>query len=286
MNLKNSPLFAESWNVAWREKPEGSILDDRVLPFRVIKNSKRYWAADPFVFSYNNKTYIFAELYDYLRCRGVIGYCELSEKRTVKWKPVIIEPHHLSFPYIYTSGESVYIMPESNYANELCLYRAIAFPDRWKKIKVLRSDSQFADTVLLSDEYALTYNVANSTAPELWLLDLDNGKDRKINLPNVELRRPAGKVLKDSIRCAQNCTADYGKGLVFYRYQIHNGKYDEEEIMRLFPQDIKLSRRLFLDGMHTYNSTDKYEVIDIKTRRFNIINLLFRAIYKLRKKLR
>jgi hypothetical protein len=35
--------------------------------------------------------------------------------------------------------------------------------------------------------------------------------------------------------------------------------------------------------MHTYNASTHFEVIDIKTRRFNLLNLLFRMLSKLRK---
>ena len=48
--LEKSKLFAESWNVAWRKKAPGEILDDLNTEFKVIKNGFRYWAADPFVF--------------------------------------------------------------------------------------------------------------------------------------------------------------------------------------------------------------------------------------------
>ena len=60
--LKETSLYAESWNVAWRKQGVGSILKDKKTEFTVIKNSFRYWAADPFLFEYEGKKYIFAEL--------------------------------------------------------------------------------------------------------------------------------------------------------------------------------------------------------------------------------
>ena len=35
--LKNTPLFAESWNVAFRKKETGAILTDRNTPFYIIE---------------------------------------------------------------------------------------------------------------------------------------------------------------------------------------------------------------------------------------------------------
>lgn len=285
--LEKTPLFAESWNVAWRDKGQGSILHDTSTTFKVIKNSIRYWAADPFVFEFQGKTFIFAELYDYILRRGVIGYYCLSDGKKAKWKPVIVEDYHLSFPNIFVVGKDIFIMPESNAADQLYLYKASAFPDKWKKYSVIRKSAKYADTVCFEADgrkYALTYDVKNPINPSFRLLDIENEEnDCDLNLPSINLRRPAGKMLTDlKIRPAQDCEEDYGKGLLFYQYQFHNGKYTEEEILRLTPSDIYLSEYCYLDGMHTYNCSNNYEVIDIKTRRFNIINLFFRFISKIR----
>ena len=286
MSLKSSSLYAESWNVAWRKRPKGSILSDKNTPFTVVKNSMRYWAADPFLIKHNNRVFIFSELYDYIRCRGIIGYCEIIDNKTTKWHPAIVESHHLSFPYIFEKNGEVFIVPESNYAKELCIYRATSFPDKWEKVEVIRNGVQYADTTFFSVEghdFALTYNVKDALNPRLRILDLENEKaDHDVNLSHVELRRPAGKIMNDEkMRCAQNCADDYGKGLIFYRFDYINGKFSEQEIQRVFPEEIVLTRPIYLDGMHTYNFIDEFEIVDIKTRRFNVINLLFRFIKKL-----
>lgn len=49
--FERTALFAESWNVAWRKINRESILTDKITPFAIIKNSFRYWAADPFYLS-------------------------------------------------------------------------------------------------------------------------------------------------------------------------------------------------------------------------------------------
>ena len=80
MSLSDTSLFAESWNVAFRLKKQGSIFEDLDSRFMIIPNSLRYWAADPMVFTYKNNTYVFAELYDYVRCRGILGYTKYDGK--------------------------------------------------------------------------------------------------------------------------------------------------------------------------------------------------------------
>lgn len=287
--LEKSKLFAESWNVAWRKKAPGEILDDLNTEFKVIKNGFRYWAADPFVFEYNDEVYIFAELYDYVRCRGTLGYYKLRGKKSGRWKPVIIENHHLSYPNVFRNGNDIFIMPEANASNELYLYRATKFPDKWEKCQVLRSDVNYADTTMFEwngKQNALTYKITDPYCPELLLLDLQNAdNDRKLQLPIVERRRPAGNVFQyhgKRIRPAQDCEDDYGKGIIFYEYEMtSDGEYRENEVLEVKPDQMVLSHRLYLDGMHTYNCSKNYEVIDIKTRRFNLLNFVFRFLGKI-----
>ena len=287
--LEKTSLFAESWNVAWRECSQGTILQEVECPFHIINNSFRYWAADPFIFEYQGRTYIFAELYDYIRRKGGIGFCELEEGKTTRWTQVIKEDYHLSYPFIFEYNHEIYIIPESGTSNMLQLYRAVEFPKKWEKIKILRESVNFADTTPFrwkTKELAITYKVKPEESYELWLLDLEERvNDKLLLIDNLEVRRPAGKVfnLEDkNIRPAQNCTNDYGEGLIFYEYNISKDEnYTEKELKRVFPKELNFSKKLLLDGMHTYNGNKKYEIIDIKTRRFNVLNFIFRIIGKM-----
>ena len=56
-----SKLLEDGWNVAYRQLPEGEILDDTNTPFWIIPNTWRTWEADPFVFQHDGKIYIFAD---------------------------------------------------------------------------------------------------------------------------------------------------------------------------------------------------------------------------------
>ena len=289
--LKETSLYAESWNVAWRKKSVGSILEDKKTEFNVIDNSFRYWAADPFIFEYAGKTYIFAELYDYVKCRGCLGYYELSSS-SPKWKKIIEEEYHLSYPYIFETKEGIFIMPESGANKDLTVYRAVSFPDKWEKISVLRSGIQYGDTTPFewnNHKYALAYDVETAEY-KLILLDLESGEkaDREILCSDINCRRPAGAVFLSEdkwMRPAQNCENGYGKGLCFYEFFMNeHGEYFEEIQQMLSPEQLNYSKKIYLNGMHTYNASEEYEVIDIKTRRFNILNFIFRLLGKVRRK--
>ena len=291
MRFQKSPLFAESWNVAYRQKSAGAILEDRNAPFTVIPNGFRYWAADPFVIERDGKVYIFAELYDYILRRGVLGYCAMTDGKAGKWTPVIQEPYHLSYPCILEHDSNVYIMPESGAGSCLTVYEAAVFPDQWRKVQVLRGNVKFADTTPIPCEgkhLALTHCVDDPQNPRLMLIDLDQKlADAAVEGAESFRSRPAGHMFQKNgkwIRPAQHsedCGSGYGKALVFYECSIsEDGQYDEAEIGTVFPRELKLDRPVFLDGMHTYNAGKQVEVIDIKTRRFNLLNFVMRVAGK------
>ena len=288
--LKNTQLYAESWNVAFREKPAGAILEDTQTPFTVIPNNFRYWAADPFVARVEGETYIFAELYDYILCRGVIGYCRIHGGKPGRWKPVIREDYHLSYPCLMESGGKLYLMPESGEGEVLTVYEAVRFPDQWEK-RLLRRGVNFADTTPVpcsGHDLALTHDVSDPENPRLTLIDLAGKlEDREIEGREPLRSRPAGHCFeKDGkwfrpAQISRDTGAGYGKGLVFCQWNLGGDLcYRETEVRELYPEELRLDRPVLLDGMHTYNANDQYEVIDIKTRRFNLLNFAMRIVGK------
>ena len=287
--LEKTKLYAESWNVAFRKTKPANILENKKTPFEIIKNSWRFWAADPFLFEYNSETYVFAELYDYIACKGTLGYCKLEKSKKPKWKKIISEPYHMSYPYIYEMNGEIYILPESGASNCLYTYKATHFPDKWEKCDIIRENVVYGDTSLFEYQnhtFALSYDVSDNERYRLMLLNLsDKNLDSKIE-GNPSIQRPAGRpfyIENRLLRPAQICENDYGEGLIFYEiYFDKEGNYKENAISRIMPNELTYSKNIILNGMHTYNATRNYEVIDIKTRRFNIINLIFRTLNKLK----
>lgn len=291
-DLRKTALFAESWNVAWRSAAPGTILKDKGSPFTIIENPMRYWAADPFVVEKDGNIYFFAELYDYVRCRGILGCCELIPGKKCRWKPIIIEPFHLSYPCIMEYNGNTYLIPESSQDRSLLLYEAVEFPWKWKQAKTLRKDICFADTTPIgNDGLALTHQVSDRSHPQLLLIDLSGQRPDTLAKNQDLLRsRPAGKPfrLEDRlIRPVQHSWdfgQNYGKSLIFSAVTVDGTLCIEEPVTEITPADLNYSRPIYLDGMHTYNASAHFEVIDIKTRRFNLFNLAFRLLSKFRRR--
>lgn len=290
MDLHKTKLFADSWNIAYRKK-SSDIIHDKDSKFTVIENAPHSWAADPFIIEEKGRTYIFAELYGIVKGRGVIGYYELGTDSS-KWKPVIIESWHLSYPHIYRDNKEIYIIPEANESETLYCYHAIKFPDRWEKLGLIRKNVRYVDTSLFTwneKKMALTYKIADNDHYKLMLLDIAEPKnDKEIEISDIELRRPGGQMNSENqIRVAQNCLHGYGEGLIFYKYSISDdGRYSESEIERLSPYQLCYSKKMYLCGLHTYNTSEHYEVIDVKTREFNFVGFCERIKGKLKRELK
>ena len=282
MDFHKTKLFAESWNIAFRKRTDLDFPENLTSPFSIINNSFRYWAADPFLFEEDGEAYIFAELYDYLKKRGVIGFCRINDIDK-KWTPIIQEPYHLSFPFLYREAGNIYLMPESSQSGQLYRYRAVHFPDHWEKDTVFFSDVRYVDTTPFTfrgERLALTYDLSNQS---LRILNFTDGADSLADTSSPEMKRPAGFInAQMCVRAAQNCQMDYGKGLIFYRFTVGEDlSFQEEEICRVMPENLTLSESIYRDGLHTYQRSEHYEVIDIKTRRINVLNLAIRILSKI-----
>lgn len=170
------------YRAAFRKKGGHALLDDEAAPFRAIKNNLRYWVADPFVFERDGETYIFAELFDYLRRRGVIGYSKLKANGSFSsWKEIIVEPYHMSYPQIFEHDGEIYIVPETGLGHTLDMYRAVDFPDRWEKSANMAKDVELADTTLFKrggNIYALACDMGRTKNSELVLYKV--GEDMKL----------------------------------------------------------------------------------------------------------
>ena len=287
------------YRVAFRKKGKHALLTDAVTPFKAIRNNWRYWVADPFVFEYDGETYIFAELFDYLRRRGVIGYSKLgSNGNFSRWKEIIVETYHMSYPQIFEYDGEIYIVPETGSGRTLDMYRAVDFPDKWEKSVNLAKDVVFADTTLLNRGgklYALACDMERTKNSELVLF----GVNENMKLCSTELgcvvndpvtARAAGEMFEYGgklMRVSQDCSEEYGKRLNFLEVDSDFSSYYREKTVKTV--DVKDLNIIGIKNplrVHTYNSSENYEVIDVYSANKSLLNLFGRLAYLLYKKLR
>ena len=230
----------EFWTIAYRKREEKTILEDTKRPFRIIRNTWRYWAADPHLFEENGEVFVFAELYDRILRRGVIGYCRLTDNGYTPWRVALKMPFHLSYPHIFRQNDGIYMIPESYVGNEIAIYKAVQFPDQWEKIRVLQSDICAVDTTWITSgeqRWLLTYRLQKEQG-DLMLMSSD-GKTSWCIAENDPYVRPAGPIFRhaeEQFRPAQNCEGAYGKALRFYKVEeVRDSQYRESCFAELLP---------------------------------------------------
>ncbi len=118
-----------------------------------IANPPNRFLADPFVFSKNGRTICFVEDYCFLKKRALIAAIELFENGNyTHLGPVIEEPFHMSFPYIFEFQSELYMIPETEEAESVRLYRCVDFPEKWEYQYDLLSGIKAVDTMVFERE--------------------------------------------------------------------------------------------------------------------------------------
>ncbi len=115
-----------------------------------ITAPKDSYYADPHLFKFCSKTYLFFEDYNYKK--GVIS-CIIIDKDLNMTKPVKVleRPYHLSFPFIFKDDRNIYMIPETSSNGCIELYKAIRFPFEWRLFQRLLKGFWSSDTVILEE---------------------------------------------------------------------------------------------------------------------------------------
>lgn len=253
----------------------------------------RYWFADPFLFEKDGCVYLFFEQLDLIDRKGKIGYSKLNTSDGTWSKPriVISERCHFSFPFIFEKEGCIYIMPEmcGNHCQKI--YKAELFPDTWVVCKVVHPDIYACDSILLkyneyeyllaNEMYHNPENVPNGNYASCWvksiLYKLDdlniNSDGVKVNEGDHGVRNAGAVFIKNNklYRIGQECrNHSYGKGLVLFEL-VSIQPFVENEILQWSGEELSNNIRTEIAGdiigVHTYNSSEHYEVIDFSTKR-------------------
>ncbi|NSE47214.1 hypothetical protein G4358_07860 [Dorea formicigenerans] len=238
-------------------------------------------------------------MFDRLKSKGVIGYREIDGEKVGEMKIAYEANRHLSFPFIFKHEENYYIMPEYSEGKELFILKAAHFPDKWEKVESWMEGKRLVDSVLVNhegDNYLLTQDLGTGYSSEELTLFVRNGDEWVSHRENPIVKsyansRLGGKTFADKnqlIRVAQDCENGYGTQLHFNRIiALNEFMYEEELLKTISLKDVNVDSKEVFCGMHTYNFDERYEVIDLKNpnklRICNILNVIWRAIRKLKK---
>ncbi|MCH5315041.1 MAG: hypothetical protein J1E81_03930 [Eubacterium sp.] len=291
-------LFPDIWcsAVRFNKDDNTSILNDTVNQFTVVKDTYRYWTADPFLVKENGKYYLFFEAYDRLKRKGLLGYREITDNSFGDIKIIYESNKHLSYPFIYKNDDTYYIVPESNKQGELFRLKCTGFPDKWEKETLLLKDN-LVDTTIYTDSDGVNYYISErvderNIFDRVDLFYEENGELKECESNPVKVdasnARGAGKLFEFEdklIRPSQDCDKAYGEKLNFNQVlSISKNGFKEKPYRTICVNEIKLDKNYNFVGIHTYNRLDNVEVIDLKIpNKFNFLSSIG-AVIKLVKR--
>lgn len=299
----------EYYSVAIRKRTKQIFWEERGYQFEeiIFPFSDRYWAADPFVFEHDNTVYLFYEYFDTVLCKGTIAYSTLDGNRASDPIVILNMPYHLSYPNVFTYNGNIYMIPETGEVNQVQLYVATQFPNQWRLERVLIDNIKACDTCVCQKNgglYLMPSEMDKELSSEYWcyvrnkLYFWDEKKEVlciESNLKEGDFGvRNGGNFCNlngKSIRIGQDCTdGKYGKGLVFWEMSAE--MRDEVMIKHILPENIEKhiiwhsKKHHPLKGIHTYNMSEHYEVIDCsENRKKSVIvkwkNKIHRFVYRM-----
>jgi hypothetical protein len=282
-------LYGGRWDIAYRHK---GLQEE----YSICKSPQGEYCADPFILDVNGVDYIFCEQYRMDRRKGCIGYFQFIDGVPVNKGIIIEKPYHLSYPCVFNYQDVIYMIPESSENKTVELYKAVEFPYRWEFKHVLLAGQSYVDTTVITNEdeiHFLTYHcLGDGYVLEKYALADNLLSANKITEKFFAMNtgRGAGAVYYDlsgsRIRPSQNCIRNYGESIIFNRVIRDDELYEEETIEKLTKCDVKISQSKNVVGIHTFASNEKYEVIDLFTRRldctFTLGNIIAKRLRKRR----
>lgn len=282
------------WVLAIRPRIAGQelFLGHTRRPFKLIKNPWRYWCADPFLVRHEGVEYIFCEAFDILRDRGILAYRTIDEKgRVSKLHPCLDTGSHLSYPNVFCHKGQMYMIPESGTADEVALYKAVHFPDKWEKQMVLLEGVAACDTDLVEHQgnaYLLTLIFDRDKGPYVYdrLYAYVWNADRFVPcmtrpvVQGAQYARNAGSTFTHEgklFRVSQDCKDMYGESITFHQIlKLGSAGYEERAVRQIGVADISVDSRKPFEGIHTYNTDERYEIVDLQRKKwFRIERLLY-----------
>lgn len=274
------------WHIALRKR-EKRIFESDGDGFISVPNDWRYWRADPFLFRYRDDDYVFVEMYDRWKEKGVIGVARIKNGKCGRFRVCLELPWHLSYPCVVEDEKGIHMVPECSASGELWMYRCRKFPMRWEKEKCIAKEAVADATPVLTERgrlwYATKFPKGETQCNNNLAVCVESGSQGNFEyvLKEDTTVRPAGHFIKTEegwLRPAQNCTDTYGGNLEFRQVEgIGTGAYSEKTMVAVFaPGMMTTSSGIHVKckpiigsgygGLHTYNLNDNYEVIDLKYR--------------------
>lgn len=267
---------APHWRTGWRFVDGPDVIDLGRHPeggwHRLADDGRRFYA-DPFPINVDGRDWVLVEDLEHRTGKGVISAVPFDARGPRGTPvPVLEQPFHLSYPFVFEHGGSVWMIPESSANRTVDLYRATRFPEGWVREATLLDGVEASDATPFrhGDRWWMTATVRDrggsySDALHLWSADALPGPwtphPGNPVLIDLATARPAGRVVRRGgrlIRPVQDCTGGYGSALGLAEIVRLDERHFEQVLRaRIGPGPLWPGRRL-----HTLNRAGRLECID------------------------
>lgn len=198
--------------------------------------------ADAFVYANNDTIWIFYELQEHLDSKGLIMSIH-SEDGIVWSSPELIleESVHLSFPFVFFSNNTTYMLPETSFMNEIRLYKGSNNCRNFKFFKTILKGERYVDSVIhkKDDYWYLFTSIQNKDNSYIFKIffstDLEGEWNEHPKSPissGKYCERNAGPIINYKgilLRPAQNNTLHYATNTHLYKIStLSPTEYSEE----------------------------------------------------------
>ncbi|KXH74455.1 MAG: hypothetical protein AM326_00170 [Candidatus Thorarchaeota archaeon SMTZ-45] len=236
----------EDWSIGvyFGEDPFNFVLHENisnpVLTNKDITDISAEFVADPFMVKENSKWYMFFEVLNARTNQGDIGLAISDDG--VNWNYIQIvldEPFHLSYPYVFKWKNEYYLIPESNEAYSVRLYKAVDFPTQWSFVGTLLYGYLSDSSIFHYDGKWWMFTTDRNDVLRLYYADdllgfwIEHPKSPVI-LGNANIARPGGRVIMFDdriIRYAQDDDPTYGNQVwAFEIIELTTLNYEEKQV--------------------------------------------------------
>ena len=266
--------------------------------YTVLPHSDDFWYADPLIISREGRQIVYMERVDRHTGIGAIVASDITQGTWSDPVPVIEENFHMSFPMCFEMNGDLYMIPETEMDNAVNIYRCTGFPYEWEHAGRVLEGEKIVDSVVVDINKDSAYLIGSYYKPEdvfytrFCSYRIIMGEDGSISgelvedpvLQNTETEstdkqhstvsagfsreytlksRMAGYPLWEEdkvIYPVQRSTS----GIYGYSVEFMLDVPDSGEMIReILPGDTDIPGYKLI-GVHTYSTTDIYEVIDIQ----------------------
>jgi hypothetical protein len=117
-----------------------------VITRREVTDVRAAFVADPMMVQWRGTWHMFFEVANVDSGRGEIGLAVSGDG--VNWhyeRIVLVENHHLSFPFVFTYEDSVLMIPETSATKAIDIYEAKDFPFGWHRVHTIAAGLPYDD---------------------------------------------------------------------------------------------------------------------------------------------